>query len=177
MKIVLNITCLLIIGLINSYHVYNQSFDWVNITGGDGVDVGEKISIDNNGNTYSTGYYSGIVDFDPSLETLYLGSSSQSNGNYLRKLNSNGQLQWVYAFDNNNRTIYTMEIDNNDNVVIIGAFKGVIDFDPTSEEFILESGFYSNQYNWNIYIQKIDPSGNLIWAKGLIGSNFIYNVI
>jgi hypothetical protein len=170
----LNFTLLVVLMLINPCCGYSQEFNWVNITGEDGVSVGTDISINSNGDTYSTGVFSGIMDVDPSTETFYIGSSSESfevNSQYLQKLNSSGELIWVDSFDLINRIILSFEIDDNENILVIGAFRGEIDFDPSANEFILESSSSSSGHQqWNIYIQKLDPSGNLIWAKSLIGS-------
>lgn len=155
---------------------YSQEFNWVNIIGGNGVDSGTTISIDSNGDTYSIGSFSGIIDIDPGPETMDVGSSTGSvevNSQYLQKLNSNGELIWVDTFDLNEKRMHSLELDDDENIIVTGSFRGEADFDPSPDEFILESGSYLDFYQWNIFVQKLDPSGNLIWAKALIGFHTI----
>lgn len=52
------------------------------------------------------------------------------------------------------------KFDNQGNIIRIGTFYGVHDFDKsTTNSFILNSAT-----NGAMLIQKLDPNGNLIWA-------------
>ncbi|MFD2824443.1 T9SS type A sorting domain-containing protein [Lacinutrix iliipiscaria] len=176
MKKLFNTLSLIMLIPIFTDFTYSQEFNWVNIIGGNGVDSGTTISIDSNGDTYSIGSFSGIIDIDPGPETMDVGSSTGSvevNSQYLQKLNSNGELIWVDTFDLNEKRMHSLELDDDENIIVTGSFRGEADFDPSPDEFILESGSYLDFYQWNIFVQKLDPSGNLIWAKALIGFHTI----
>ena len=53
-----------------------------------------------------------------------------------------------------------MTTDAAGNVYIVGSFTGTVDFDPTSG-----TQNYTAQGYSDIYIQKLDINGNLIWLK------------
>lgn len=58
-----------------------------------------------------------------------------------------------------------LALDNSGNMIAVGSFSGTVDFDPGSGTASLTS-----KGGTDIYIQKLDPSGNLIWAKSIGGS-------
>jgi hypothetical protein len=56
---------------------------------------------------------------------------------------------------------YAVATDAAGNIYATGTFEGTVDFDPGPGTYTLTSaGFHS------IFIYKLDPSGNLLWAKG-----------
>src|SRR5688572_18546204 len=60
-------------------------------------------------------------------------------------------------------------IDVAGNVYTLGSFNGTSDFDPGIGVFNLTpAGFY------DIFISKLDASGNFIWAKRIGGTSFDY---
>lgn len=56
-----------------------------------------KITTDENGNIYATGFFSQSCDFDPGPGTASLAATSLHEG-FIAKYNSAGQYQWVYQF-------------------------------------------------------------------------------
>jgi len=52
------------------------------------------------------------------------------------------------------------------NLYITGNYQGIVDFDPGLGTYDLNSSG-----NLSIYIQKLDSSGNFVWAKSLAGSS------
>lgn len=60
-------------------------FAFASAFGGTGDDVGKAIATDSAGNVYSTGYFSGTVDFDPGAGTFNL-TSAGSNDVFISKL-------------------------------------------------------------------------------------------
>lgn len=67
----------------------------------------------------------------------------------------------------------SITVDENNNVYTTGSFNGTIDFDPGPTTYNLNSlGGY------DIFIQKLDEDGNLLWVKQIAGnSNDISNGI
>ena len=69
---------------------------------------------------------------------------------------------------------FSLATDESENIYVTGIFSGTIDFDPGGDTFNLTA-----QGNYpDIYILKLNPSGNLIWVKQIGGpfndrSNFI----
>jgi len=60
---------------------------------------------------------------------------------------------------------YSIAVDGNGNVFATGFFRETVDFDPGSGTMNLTSNGESD-----IFIQKLDPNGNLIWATSIGGS-------
>ncbi|HMI79437.1 MAG TPA: hypothetical protein VK484_11635, partial [Ferruginibacter sp.] len=57
-----------------------------------------------------------------------------------------------------------IETDTNGNVYSVGIFTGTIDFDPGPGVFNLTPS------STDVYISKLDASGNFLWAKQITGS-------
>ena len=61
---------------------------------------------------------------------------------------------------------YFIKTDAFDNVYTTGRFDNTADFDPGQGTFYLSAlGLYSD-----IFIQKLDSSGNFIWARSIEGT-------
>ncbi|MBK8192110.1 MAG: hypothetical protein IPK76_02365 [Lewinellaceae bacterium] len=59
----------------------------------------------------------------------------------------------------------SISIDVSGNIYTAGYFTGTADFDPGPGIFNLTSP--GNEYARNIFISKLDASGNFVWAKTL----------
>lgn len=59
----------------------------------------------------------------------------------------------------------SITIDDSGNVLITGKYEGTVDFDPGAGTFNLTSNG-----QWEIFIQKLDSSGNFVWAKSIGGT-------
>ena len=124
------------------------------------------MTVDASGNVYTTGFFSGTVDFDPGAGTFDL-TSVGNNDVFIQKLDAVGDFIWAKAFgsvhlDNG----YSIAVDTSGNVYATGYFQGTIDFDPGAGTFNLASAG-----NYDLFIQKLDASGNFVWAKAF-GSTF-----
>ena len=63
--------------------------------------------------------------------------------------------------------------DASGNVYVAGSFKGTVDFDPSAGTVNLTSAGDAD-----IFVQKLNSSGNLVWAKkmGGIGNDGAYSI-
>lgn len=148
----------------------NSSGDlqWVRQIGGvNDVLIGD-LTLDGNGNIYTTGSFDGTVDFDPEAGTSNLSSAALYDI-FIQKLNSDGNLVWVKQItgdsSGNGQSIST---DADGNVYSTGYFQGTFDFDPNAGTSNLTSLGLSD-----IYVHKLDESGNFIWIKQMGGSTNI----
>ena len=62
----------------------------------------------------------------------------------------------------------SIAIDGSGNVYTTGFFEGTVDFDPGNGVFITSAGFE------DIFISKLDASGNFVWANAMGGADRDY---
>ncbi|MFC2110817.1 SBBP repeat-containing protein [Bacteroidota bacterium] len=141
------------------------SFIWAKSFAGTLQDVGNFITTDVSGNVYVSGEFEGTTDFDPGATTYNL----TSNGYYdvfIAKLNGAGDFVWAKSFGGVDRDGINMTtIDNSGNVYTTGKFQNSVDFDPGTAIHNLTSNG-----DFDIFIQKLDASGNFLWAKSIGGT-------
>ncbi len=130
--------------------------------GGEGR--GESIAVDPSGNVYTTGFYSGIVDFNPGVGVFILNDSGYGDI-YISKLDNSGNFVWAKSIGASGADFgETISLDVFGNLYIIGAFSDTVDFDPGTGIFnLISSG------DRDVFILKLDNSGNFIWAKKMGG--------
>ncbi|OFY86781.1 MAG: hypothetical protein A3F72_04330 [Bacteroidetes bacterium RIFCSPLOWO2_12_FULL_35_15] len=150
----------------------NGNYMWAKALGGYANIIyneqGKGITHDLVGNVYVTGYYSGIVDFDPSNGIANLASVG-NNDIFLAKYDASGNYVFAKSIGGNSiEQGNAISIDNVGNIYITGTFKGTVDFDPSSATANFTSTGISN-----IFIAKYDATGNYIFANtiGGTGSN------
>ena len=80
--------------------------------------------------------------------------------------------QWARHFEGINLIEgYAISVDNSGNVYTSGAFSGTGDFDPGSGVANLTSAGFQD-----IFISKLDASGNFVWAKQMGGAEFDFGL-
>lgn len=142
------------------------NFIWARQMGGTGFDRAQAVAVDNNGNVYTTGYFSETVDFDPGEGTSELTSAGQRDV-FIQKLDSNGNLVWVKQMggDANDRST-SIAVDNNGNVYTTGYFSGSGDYDPGNGTITFTAADSDD-----IFIQKLDTDGELVWVRQIGGTS------
>ncbi len=143
------------------------SLKWALNIGGSGIDQGNSIAVDNQGNVYVTGFFNNTVDFDPGIGI----SSVTSNGAYdifIIKLDSMGNLIWdaqmgSVAIDHGT----SLDVDSSGNIYITGRYSGSMDVDPgVGTQMLNLSGWTF----YNTFMIKLNTSGSLAWAKNIGGT-------
>jgi len=139
---------------------------WAKGFGGSSTDLGYEIAVDSTGNVYATGYFEGTSDFDPSAGAFNLTSTGERDV-FVLKVNPSGDLLWAKNFGGvNTETGYSLAVDGTGNVYTTGTFEFTADFDPGAATTNLSSAGGSD-----VFVSKLDSSGNLIWAKRFGGSS------
>ena len=125
------------------------------------------ISLDKKGNIYTTGYFFDTVDFDPGAGVANLTDTvAYWSHIFISKLDSDGNYKWARAMGGISGAAGSgVVVDSNENVFTIGYFRDVVDFDPGTGVSNLTSAGGDD-----IYILKLDSSGNYQWAEALGGS-------
>ncbi|MEA3443164.1 MAG: hypothetical protein U9R19_00405, partial [Bacteroidota bacterium] len=144
------------------------NFQWAGGIGGSGIDMCNSIDLDNSSNVYATGYYYGIVDFNPGSATNNLSvSAGACHDIYILKLNSSGNYIWAKSVGGSGCDYgNSISIDSHGDVYTTGTFIGTADFDPGSGISNLTSIYF-----WDTYILKLNASGSFDWAKMIGGAN------
>jgi Beta-propeller repeat len=76
-------------------------------------------------------------------------------------------LEWVMGIGGNkSETGNAITVDNSGNVIVTGVFQDSVDFDPFGLGYDLTSMGGSD-----IFIQKLDANGKLLWAKAIGGNS------
>ncbi len=139
------------------------------------------LSVDNNGNLYISGYFFGTVDFDPGSGVFNMTATPTANlhTDFLVKLDPSGNFLWAKKFGET-------EISHGANITLDGAgnvycsnyYKGIVDFDPSSNVYNLTSYWWptgSGGYVNNMYVLKLDSNGDFVYAKSIgYGTQSIY---
>lgn len=140
---------------------------WAKSIGGTSYEVGNSITVDNIGNVYITGSFSGTADFDPSASIANLTSLGGSDI-FIAKYDASGNYIWAKQIGGIDSDISrSIALDNSGNIFITGSFNDTVDFDPSIGIQNLSSSGWTD-----IFIAKYDGAGNYIWAKGIGSSSY-----
>jgi hypothetical protein len=135
-------------------------------TGGWGQGV--SVAVDSSGNVYTSGRFSGLVDFDPGVGVANLQERGNPDG-FVSKLDASGNYVWAKQFTSTTYGTYvaSVAVDSSGNVYTAGTFRGTTDFDPSVGTANLTSA-----NNEDVFVSKLDASGNYVWAKQLGGTDY-----
>lgn len=161
------------------FDIYIEKIDtnghllWVKSIGSSGDDLAQSITTDTEGNVYVAGIYGGTVDFDPGVGVFNM-SASGNNNIFILKLNSNGDFIWAKSNKSGNSgSAKSIDVDSLGYIYLTGTFQGICDFDPGPSVRNIASNGYSD-----FYVQRLDPDGNLVYAKGFggVGTEYTHSI-
>jgi hypothetical protein len=156
-----------ILGLIKTG--ITQNLDWVQKIGSIGEDISNSIAIDSHGNVYVAGSFEQTVDFDPSPNVYDLQSEGYFDI-FITKFDPSGNFVWAKSFGGiYDDKVMSIALDNYGNIIIAGIFSDTVDFDPGLNNYILSTDNYNS-----VFISKLDPLGNFIWAKQFESTYYNY---
>lgn len=139
----------------------NGGLDWVKGFGSPQHDSATDIAVDASGNTYTTGFFQGTIDFDPGAGTTELTAVGWAD-QFVLKLDALGNFVWAISNGGDEETAgYTIDVASTGEVITGGYFSGTTDFDPSAGTLNLVG-----VNSWDAFIQKLDASGQLIDAYG-----------
>ncbi|BDS13117.1 DUF7619 domain-containing protein [Aureispira anguillae] len=140
---------------------------WVKKFEGTGRAWGFDLVADQQGSIYILGEFRGTVDFDIGSGIFNLTSIGTDADIFFAKLDLNGNLSWVkHIIGNDFLTASAIDVDNNGNVYIGGAFQGTADFDPGPGTANMTPAVPSS---YESFAAKYDANGHLVWAKSYGG--------
>ncbi len=167
-KKLLNFLCgaLLLAPAFHVVHAQNLNLGWAYQLGGEGIDRGQEtvsnVRMNDQGDVYISGFFSGTIDIDPGPGTHYLTSiAPDRSSNFIAKFDRTGLLQWATQLDDGGVNI-AMEIDKEGNLYLAGNYTDTVDFDPGPDTFALHA---QPGGTMPAYILKLDKNGNFVWVK------------
>ena len=163
------ITCHMILGSLMCEHVLGKDsdpapipFEWVSGGGSQGSDKTRAIAVDPRGNVYIAGEISGTAEFGK--------HSVESHGKMdvlVAKLSSGGEFLWVKSFGGSETDrAYGVTADEQGNVYVSGHFQ--------STDMKLNGVCLINNGDYDFFVLKLDPSGELLWGRTGGGSGYDY---
>ena len=157
-------TFLIVLLLLSCVFIFAQLSPWLwaQKAGGTGEDSGHSIAVDASGNSYVTGGFEGTAIFGST--TL---ESSGSQDIFVTKLDNRGNWLWAKKAGGTDSDYgYGIAVDASGNSYVIGCFySATATFGSTT--------LTGNGYN-NIFVAKLDSSGNWLWAKNARESPYDY---
>ena len=140
-------------------------WQWASQAGGSNWDSGNGITIDDNGNSYVTGFFQGTATFGS-----YSLTSSGGCDIFVAKMDATGNWLWAtQAGGSDDDYAYGIAIDNSGNSYVTGSFLDIATFGAYSISITGGVWYYSD-----IFVAKIDTNGNWLWANNAGGSTADY---
>jgi hypothetical protein len=133
---------------------------WVRQIGGAVMDP-VSLKLDAVGNIYLAGFYMGIPDFDPG-PAVYQVPNAGNDDIFICKLDPSGNFAWAKSYgDQPVDQGQDIAIDPAGNVYLTGFFTDFVNFGGGT--------FISNNGSYDLFVLKLDPAGNFLWAKQIGG--------
>jgi hypothetical protein len=145
----------------------NGNLIWTKQIGGTNDVEGRSITIDSNGDLILLGKFRFTADFDPGPGVLNM--TANNTDLFVSKLDDDGNFIWAKQIGGTGTTVSPQQIkcDLSGNIHMIGYYNGTADFDPGVGSVTLTPTGSSS----NIFISKLDPNGDFLWAKSMGGSS------
>lgn len=147
------------------------NYAWAGNMGGAGYDQGYSIAVDGTSHVILTGSYTGTADLDPGPAVLSM-TSPGANAIFITKIAPSGALVWSRSIGGVGAAGIgrSVAIDLNNEIYSSGWFSGTVDFDPGAPAELITATLN------NMYIMKLDPSGNYKWSLGFETNATIANI-
>lgn len=151
------------------------NLSWVQTFGSSSSDMALGAAVNNVNEIFICGEFSGTIDFN-SGSLVANRTANGSRDAFILKLSSDGTFMWVHTFGGSSWDgARRLSVDQNQNVVVSGWFKGTADFDPDTVAYNLSSSNNSH----DAFFAKYSNSGNHIWTKkaGSSGFDVSYGIV
>lgn len=134
---------------------------WVRAANGTSAGWGQDLTATNDGGVLVTGYFQSTVDFDPMAGVFNLTSAGLEEV-FLWKLDAGGNMVFARRLGGaNNDRGGAVATDAAGHIYLGGRFQGTADLDPGPG--VLNHTAVGGASDVDLFIQKLDASGNLLW--------------
>ncbi len=155
-------------GFFAKYDTYGN-YLWAKNIGGTSEDYSNCIAVDTSNNVYITGTFRYTVDFDPGPGTANLIAVNEYEDGFFAKYDTYGNYLWAKSIGGTYRDYsYSIAVDTNNNVYIIGTFDNTVDFDPGPDTANITAAYL----NGDVFFAKYDTDGNYQWAKNIYSNYY-----
>lgn len=138
---------------------------WGRIFGGFGNDAGHGVAIDSQDNIITVGSLGNGGDLDPGPGVFTAVGNGQSDI-FVQKMDANGNFLWGAAMGGTAHDIaYAVDVDGNDDILVTGEFRNVVDFDPGPGNVSLISAGAED-----IFVLKLLSTGLFSWVHRFGGT-------
>ena len=139
---------------------------WAKGLGSSLGDYPNCILIDSSGDLFIGGSFQSSLDFDPGPDSTIITSVGNLDA-FIAKFDTAGNFIWVKSYGGvGPETVYAISMGElSHNLFCTGDFNSTADFDPGPGVYNMTSIGYRD-----IYLMRLDSSGNFIWAKQIGGS-------
>jgi hypothetical protein len=143
------------------------NFVYAKNLGGPNDDISYSLALDATGNIYTTGFFSGTADLDPSAATATV-SALGGNDAFISELDASGNYLMGKALGGGgNDEGHAITLDATGNIYTTGIFQLTADFDPNAGVHTLTSA----SGNTDVFVSKLNNSGVYQWAAKYEGSD------
>lgn len=137
----------------------NGNFLWVQNGAAKYDDRGMDVATDDANNIYVVGQYSDTITIDFTYNNYVM------NAGFLLKLDASGQEIFFKSMSGVQVLVYSLAIDNSNNVFITGDFRGTLGIVGSPTTYVNAS--YYNK----IFIAKFSDNGTVLWAEADASDN------
>jgi hypothetical protein len=145
-----------------------QQLDWVVRAGGSQSDQGVSIAVDEDGNSYLTGFFESSATFGHGASAISLTSIGHRDM-FLAKYDNSGNLIWVKQAGGPSATLNgnDVTVDGSGNSYVTGSLQGAASFGEGGNAITLTGVGAADTF-----VAKYDSGGNLVWAKQTLNTHF-----
>ncbi|MEM6315687.1 MAG: hypothetical protein AAF743_16490, partial [Planctomycetota bacterium] len=153
---------------------------WVGQFGGDGFESDERdavndIAVDEIGNVYAGGTFSGSADFNPNPNSRFVVRGGDETDMFTMLLSVNQKLVWVATQGGDDRDgIGAVALAPGGGVYSVGYFEERADVIPGDDEFFFRAaeGNGIDDADTDLVLNRFAEDGTLLWTKQMGGPGF-----
>jgi hypothetical protein len=146
----------------------NGALQWARRAGGTGLDQGAGIAVDDSGNIYVTGFFSGSAIFGQGQANQTTLTSAGDRDMFLAQYDSIGTLRWAKRSGGTGADRgFSIAVDGLGNSYVSGLFNGSAIFGQGQPNQTTLTSAGSD----DIFVAKYDSSGALQWVKPAGGTS------
>ena len=143
----------------------DTTYGWTKTIGGTAAEDGKSITTDDDGNIYVTGFFNGIVNFNPDGNDTR--ASVGESDIFVSRWNSDGSYGWTRTFGSSEQDRGYAVYSSGQGLYITGYFRSNVDFNAGRVPSVTRT----SNGGQDVFIAKLDHDSNYSWVKTFGGPN------